>query len=124
MKNIIDYKMALYTFVIALVCVFLKTALSPSIPGEFSLIFAIALLLLGGLLSVFEVKNNLNFFYAFAENWHGNAIVNSGFIIGISNFFLAPELQIGVLFSFLLGIAVFLERTLIRRIIVRLNKNA
>lgn len=116
MKNKIDYKMALYTLVIALACVLLRKFIAPSIPTMFSLSIAGILLLMGLIISLVEIKNNLDLFYSYANNWNGHGILNSGFVIGVANYFLSINSIYGTLSAFLLSIAVIVVRKGLRSV--------
>ena len=115
MKNKIDYGMALYTFVVACLT-------SPSIPQVISVYTAVGLVFVGVLLSVWEVKNNLKFFYGSSENWNGYGIVNSACIIGISAYFLSYSLLYAVVFSLLLSLFVIVERSGVRYFVNLIRK--
>ncbi|MDO5062021.1 MAG: hypothetical protein Q4D77_02500 [Peptostreptococcaceae bacterium] len=121
MKNNNDSKMALYTFVVAFACVLLKKIIAPSIPTTFSLAIAAVLLFMGLVLTVIEIKNNLDFFYGFSTNWNGYGIVNSGFVIGIANYFLSSNFMYGILSGLLLAVIVWIIRLGMRSVF---SKNA
>lgn len=123
MKNINDYKMAGYGFIVSCLLAILKTVLTPSIPTDISFGIAIIFILAGIVLSFWEIKDNNSFFYGFSENWNGLGIINSGFIMGISIYFLSPQLIHGIMYAFFLAIFIFIERLLIRHLIYSYRKS-
>ena len=122
MKNKIDYGMALYTFVVACFSSAVRILTSPSIPQVICIYAAVGLVFVGVLLSVWEVKNNLKFFYGSSENWNGYGIVNSACIIGISAYFLSYSLLYAVVFSLLLRLFVIVERSGVRYFVNLIRK--
>ena len=114
MKFAVDYKMALYVFVVGCICIGIRMAMSPSLPLVLELAVGAGLGLVSVGLTVWEIIGDLGFFYGFAENWNGYGIVNSGFIAGMSAFFFSREWQLGIAIVVLLSVFTMIERLCIR----------
>ncbi|MDD7363299.1 MAG: hypothetical protein SPI65_07465 [Peptoniphilus sp.] len=103
-------KMGVYAFVIGLACALLRWLIKPEIPHAVDTTVGVILLLIACVLTVVEVRKNFDFFYASAENWNGGGIVNSGALLGISNFFFSGGNMNGILSALLLAILLTVIR--------------
>lgn len=116
-KNTNDFKVSIYCLIIGVACTFLRAITSPNLPTNISLVIGGILLVIAFFLSFMEVKNNLGFTYAYAENWRGDGLVNSGLILGIANYFFALNKTEGIFVALALGILLFLSRMVYRKIL-------
>lgn len=115
MNKTIDFKMASYALVVGLACALLRKITAPGIPDPISLAIGGILLVISLGLTIHEVKKNLNFLYAFAENWRGDGLVNSGFILGVSNYFMFTNTINGFISAIVLACVMLLVRTIVRK---------
>lgn len=117
--NKIHLKMSLYAMLIGLVCVGLRRLFSPEIPQMIGLVAGLLMTSIGLVLSAVEVRSKLDFFYAYANNWNGGYIVNSGFLIGVGTFFFATTPLDGILWIAVISSLLFAERSVLGKRIPR-----
>ncbi|MDY3118715.1 MAG: hypothetical protein SOW18_04165 [Peptoniphilus sp.] len=115
MNKSIDLKMAIYALVVGLACAFLRKITAPGIPDTISLTIGGILLVISLGLTIHEVKKDLHFLYAFAENWRGDGLMNSGFILGVTNYFMFTNHINGFVSAIVLACGMLLIRTGVRK---------
>ncbi len=122
MKSTTDYKMGIYAFVIALLASLIRIIYRPEIADGFAIGIAIALSMIALALSFWEIKEKLEFFYAYGENWNGGYIFNSGFILALSNYFLPLNLIYSIISAVLLSLVFIIYRILVRKAVAETTK--
>lgn len=115
-----EWKMLLYTLIWHTISYFILASL-PFIyegVGEFRQELTPLFVIVGGVLivigffdSIAEKWMDLPFFYAYANNWNGGFLSNSGMICGIGTGILFPDIYKSFLAFLIVGISIMLQRS-------------
>lgn len=89
----------IYILILSIIGLAVRHFSSVSIPDRVSIAIGAILCIAGLIVLIIESKDSrASYFYSYADNWNGGAIVNSGLILGISVFFIAVTVKTAILY--------------------------
>lgn len=124
-RDMIDYKMLIWTLVcgaVAIVCRFwlmksfwnqdaLEAGNRPETIQFIYNVLAVFFIILGLTWSAVEKYLDSSLFYAWAENWYGGGVINSGVFLALAVVFIQANWQSAIVWALVLALVQAVERT-------------
>lgn len=89
----------IYILILSIIGLAVRHFYQVPIPDRVSAWIGVVLCIAGLIVLIIESRDSgAPYFYSYADNWNGGAIINSGLILGISVFFIAVTAKAAILY--------------------------